>query len=551
MAEITGSNWGTPELGDAGGVVTWSFAGAGLDISSFGDSSGDSVDGDSFLTFNYEDVVRDAFAQWSTFGNIEFMQIEDGGGDAGSGTVADIRIFFGAIPGGTIGYAFYPSSYGSAIAGDVLLDTVTSFNTNQNLFAAVVIHELGHALGLGHEDENSVMTATVSESTLQQDDINGIQEIYGVQDNAAVVYDIPTGQAALTILDVAAGATINGNDLDNVITGTDVGETINGANGNDTLFGEGGNDVIDGGNGRDQAFLGDGDDFYQDNAEGGDAGRDTVYGGTGKDTIQGGAGDDEFYGNQHEDLIFGDLGDDLISGGDQSDTLNGGEGNDTIYGGNGRDLANLGEGNDLFYDNGQGGDFGQDTVFANNGNDTIQGGNGDDTFYGQWGNDLIFGRLGDDFLSGGAHRDTIHGGDGNDTIDGGHGRDRVFMGDGDDVFQDNQQSGQYGQDTVFGGAGNDTFLAGAGDDIYTGNSGADTFAFNVGLGRDVITDFVIGTDELRLDDALWSGDLSATQVIDTYAMLLNGDVVLEFGLDTLTFEGLTSTAGLADDLSIV
>ena len=75
-------------------------------------------------------------------------------------------------------------------------------------------------------------------------------------------------------------------------------------------------------------------------------------------------------------------------------------------------------------------------------------------------------------------------------------------------------SGLGGNDTLNGGSGNDTLLGGDGLDILwgesgadtlTGGTGADTFAYaatndsGVGVGlRDVITDFLSGTDRIDL-----------------------------------------------------
>ncbi|MEP2533630.1 calcium-binding protein, partial [Shimia sp.] len=190
----------------------------------------------------------------------------------------------------------------------------------------------------------------------------------------------------------------NGRDLANLGNGADVfndnaqgdevgRDTVNGGNGNDTINGGGGNDAfrgdagndsilggggfdqifggsgadilkggegndtVFGGDGRDEAQLGNGFDVFNDNGQGGDAGRDTVFGGNGNDTINGGAGADDFRGEAGNDSILGGAGFDEIFGGAGSDTLLGGLGNDTVLGGNGRDEARLGNGFDLFNDN--------------------------------------------------------------------------------------------------------------------------------------------------------------------------------------------------------
>ena len=96
--------------------------------------------------------------------------------------------------------------------------------------------------------------------------------------------------------------------------------------------------MVFGGNGRDLIFLNQGDDLFNDNGQGGDLGRDHVFGGLGNDTIQGGNGDDTFLGEAGQDLIFARLGNDLVDGGDDADTIHGGAGADTLTGGAGADV---------------------------------------------------------------------------------------------------------------------------------------------------------------------------------------------------------------------
>ena len=282
-------------------------------------------------------------------------------------------------------------------------------------------------------------------------------------------------------------------------------DQLYGGSGADTLEGGEGHDTIWGGFGRDMVYLGAGDDLFWDADQGGDFGRDTVFGGLGRDTLQGGAGNDEFHGKEDADWLWGRLGDDQLYGGSGADTLEGGEGHDTIWGGFGRDMVYLGAGDDLFWDADQGGDFGRDTVFGGLGRDTLQGGAGNDEFHGKEDADWLWGRLGDDQLYGGSGADTLEGGEGHDTIWGGFGRDMVYLGAGDDLFWDADQGGDFGRDTVFGGLGRDTLQGGAGNDEFHGKEGADLLLG--GRGDDLLFG---GAGADRLDggaglDRYWGG----------------------------------------------
>ena len=109
MPELSGTKWGSHLLGTAGGVVTWSIAPSGQDIYWFTDEdpgTSFSVDPASVYTFDVEAALRLAFAEWSRYGDIEFLQVQDPGGAAGGQIDPDIRIFFAPIPGNTLGFAF-------------------------------------------------------------------------------------------------------------------------------------------------------------------------------------------------------------------------------------------------------------------------------------------------------------------------------------------------------------------------------------------------------------------------------------------------------------
>lgn len=260
---------------------------------------------------------------------------------------------------------------------------------------------------------------------------------------------------------------------------------------------------------------------------------------------------DHILGNDAANNLKGLGGNDTILGGAGNDTLNGHKGDDLLAGGNGRDLVIMGDGNDVFLDNGQGGKSGQDTVKGGAGNDSINGGAGNDLFLGDNGNDSIKGGLGNDRLLGGNQNDTLFGNGGNDTITGGNGQDRAFLGSGNDVFVDNAQASPSGNDFVDGGAGNDTINAGGGDDTLTGGADADTFVFAPNIDDDTVTDYAVGVDSLHFSTTLWGGALDQTR-LDALAAPVAGDLVFNFDNgDSLTLDGIGSTAGLLGDILLL
>lgn len=282
-------------------------------------------------------------------------------------------------------------------------------------------------------------------------------------------------------------------------------------------------------------------------------GADSVDGGAGNDALMGSFGNDTLLGGDGQDQLWGGANNDSLLGGSQGDILYGENGNDTLEGGNGRDTAWMGNGNDVFIDNDQSGWLGGDRAFGGNGNDSLQGGGGNDSLNGGNGYDTIAGGNDNDLLTGGAGFDTIYAGAGNDSVIGGNGRDRVFLGDGNDIYEDSTQSGYFGGDRVFAGAGNDRITLDGGNDIVSGGSGADLFIFvSADIETDIINDFMIGVDTLHLDDALWGGGRTAAQVIAEFADTSSGTVVFDFGNgNTLTLNGVGSTAGLVDDLVVI
>ncbi|KAM6159391.1 interstitial collagenase [Rhynchocyon petersi] len=159
-------------------------------------------------------AIEKAFQLWSNVSPLKFTKVFEGTADIMLSFVygdhRDNSPFDG--PGGNLAHAFQP---GRDIGGDVHFDEAERWTNDfrdYNLYR-VVAHELGHSLGLSHSTDigalmypNYIFSGEVS---LSQDDINGIQTIYGSSPNSH-----PTGpqtpQACDSKLTFDAVTTIRG-----------------------------------------------------------------------------------------------------------------------------------------------------------------------------------------------------------------------------------------------------------------------------------------------------------------------------------------------------
>jgi Ca2+-binding RTX toxin-like protein len=495
-------------MGGSGGVIAWSVAGAGLTNQTFdsGFFSGTTVAMSSFLPFDYEAVLRQAFDAWAAVANIEFIQVADQGGNFGATSTPMIRIGGAFIDGQSgsniLAQAYYPSTSGSG--GDLVFDSSnTTFFSNSNNFFLTALHEIGHTLGLDHEDVNlAIMNPFVNTALtgLQADDVNGIQFMYGAQDFGANNFYMPAAMTTLTLVDDAPSNTINGNASANTIVGNSQANSLVGNGGNDTLTGGGGADSLDGGANDDWLYVdsldvsiqgGSGYDRMIVQGAGGvsinlaTAGLEAAYGSSGNDIFNGVSTSTGIFldGGVGSDALTGGTGGDVLIGGSNGDQLNGGNGDDWLYVDNLDTLIEGGVGYDRMFVQGSGAMVLDLTA---HGIEFAWGGTGNDVFNGAGTSSSVSqylrGDLGNDILIAAGGNDNLVGDAGSDELYGLAGNDGLYAGIDTGPGEQNLLVGGAGTDWNYGSAGTDTFrMFGAWDVeyIYSFQQGLDKLNFQV------------------------------------------------------------------------
>jgi len=472
----------------------------------------------------FKNHVRACIELFASASGLTFFEVPAGKGDINFVTL-DLSLFH--IPGlAGLGYVPY-DGWTEGTGSDVLIDYGAVAMDD------VILHEIGHALGLKHaaegqttlaadllDDQLTLMHGSVPGPVggfgLGSLDIQAMQYLYGAPDKDGTQFASWSWDAAtytLTQVSLPAGGRMRGTNVNDIITGSAFADSILAFGGNDSIIAGTGNDTILAGEGNDTIIAGSGGDLIYVTG-----GRNVIEAGDGYDYIMftprtaaqllaepsvidggadGGSLSVQFVGDAPLNVqalvdagwkflnlslvsfSFTGNGDSVIVGSAMDETLYGGFGNNSISGGGGND-----------------------ELTGTTGNDTLDGGPGDDLLRGGGGADILLGGSGNDHFALTIDADAPF--DAGNLIDGGDGVDalQLIIGSGSTfAFSSLQSSIQNIEDvSIFFDPSVTTSTTGGGgrDRIYAGSSSA--------TDGDVVTIRGMGGNDI-LNGNLWRDSL--------------------------------------------
>jgi hypothetical protein len=181
-------------------------------------------------------AIEEALDLWASFAPLKFVMVPDTGPAPSdnpypAGAHPNIRFGHHAIDGDSsvLAHAFFPE--GTGLSGDIHFDNEDTWSIgpsgNSIDLIEVAVHEIGHALGLGHEPEppagaDAIMNPFYGEryngfstSFLLDDDVAGIHSLYGEVQALLGVWSVTINNPGEIAEDVDFGNFLNddhGND---------------------------------------------------------------------------------------------------------------------------------------------------------------------------------------------------------------------------------------------------------------------------------------------------------------------------------------------------
>lgn len=478
------------------------------------------------LTSDGQNMARLALAQWSDVIGVSFREVANGG-----------QITFDDNEDGAFSSAAFSNGISTSARVNVSIKWLTDYGTTIGSYGfQTYLHEIGHALGLGHAGNYNTTADYPNDAAFSNDAWPmSVMSYFSVTENSyfssmgfsqnylgtpmladimamSVLYGLSTATRAGS---TTYGFNSNAGDVYNANLYPTLSYTVFDSGGIDTLDysgflqdqridlnsgsfsdigGRNGNVTIALGTQIENAVAGDGNDQLRGNSAG-----NNLTGGTGADTLYGGAGDDILSGDRFASF----------DNGTTVDKLYGGAGNDFLFSGYG-DIVDGGEGFDtvgLSYVGASAGIIG-DTSILHQGLELALGGG---TFRSvERFADIALTAFADKMVIGDqADPATIRSWDGDDWLIGQNVSVTMFGGNGNDLLV-----GSRSDDVLYGENGDDQLMGYLGTDELWGGAGADRFFITHINTRARIMDFEHGVDKIDVSgidaNLMTSGDQAFT-----------------------------------------
>lgn len=584
-------------------TLTYSFP-ASASYYGSGYGGGEPQNGFAALNATQQQAVKSALAAYAAVANVRFTQVAETASSHG-----DIRV--GMTDSTATGWTYFPSTANEG--GDVWINRSSgNYTTPQkgNYAYMTFLHELGHAMGLEHPQDNGMplerdsieytvmsyraytgapLASYTAETwgyaqSLMMLDIAAMQQMYGANyatnaGNTTYAWSPTTGEMSIDgvrqgapganriLLTVWDGGGIDTYDFSSYSTNLTVDLNPGGwtttstaqlarltANGSRLAVGNIANALL-----------------YHDDP------RSLI------ENAMGGSGADRITGNGADNTLWGHAGNDTLSGGSGNDLLYGGAGADRLDGGAGTDSASYLEATagvtvDLATPLLNSGEAAGDSftsieqVIGTNFADSLAGDSSANGLGGFGGNDTLLGRGGDDYLVGGAGNDLLNGGAGADRLEGGNGVDTAtyatallnsllslgFNGVTADLLNPAANTGEAKGDTLYavenltGSAYADSLRGDDNANVLDGQGGNNTL-----IGRGGNDTLIGGTGNDKFEGDAGADTLTGGLGADTFYFFATGDSNAGGGRDTITdfvslldridLKGIDANTGLSGD----